>query len=367
MQLTELTAFATDDWCIRQAQQSHRGAGMAGISNFLHVLGEDHVLAVGRNLSSIDVPPVLTVDEPAVPTIGVGHPELGPAVTMILRLSRRAVREDETAAVREPVRRATIGTTDAVRLSRRDLDERHAPACPERVRHAREPSPVRRPGQLLEKPLSRELADNLPGGHVHDRNSLDRQAGDLLAIRAPARPRILPALTENGRGRAIASGEHKLSLGPVVIAIDRFTNRQAAEQKPAAVTRKLGRRLIRFRRAGEVAPIRPVGPAHEKIPVPALGSRREDEPSVSSYFLGQPGGRCIAPGLAQRNTRLVLSPVWVKQGHETGEHGRENRREHRQPPFHPGDRTAIGMDSTVPEAISSIKDASRDSNLSNPA
>ena len=52
----------------------------------------------------------------------------------------------------------------------------------------------------------------------------------------------------------------------------------------------------------------------------------------------------------------------MKQGHETGEQDRENRREHRQPPFLPGDRTAIGMDSTVPEAISSIIDASRDSN-----
>ena len=90
MQLTELTALATDDRCVRQTQQSHGGAGRAGICNLLHAPGEDHVLAVGRNLPSIDVPSVLTVDKPAVLTIGFGHPELSPAVTIILRLSPRA-------------------------------------------------------------------------------------------------------------------------------------------------------------------------------------------------------------------------------------------------------------------------------------
>ena len=69
--------------------------GVPGIAILLHVAGEDHVLAVGRDVAAVDVPAVLAIDEPAVRAVRVGHPELGPAVAVVLRLARRAVREDD--------------------------------------------------------------------------------------------------------------------------------------------------------------------------------------------------------------------------------------------------------------------------------
>src|SRR5262249_28536569 len=125
-------------------------------------------------------------------------------------------------------------------------------------------------------------------GEVHERDPLDREAGDLPAAWAPARPGICAAIAEDNRAGAVGIGDHQLSLGPVLVAADRLRAGQAAVEELPAVPRELRRRLVELGRPREISPGGSVRPAEEQVPIPRLRSRGVDDPSPGADLLGHP-------------------------------------------------------------------------------
>ena len=245
MQCPQFLALAADDRGVGQPHQAHRRAGVAGIAVLLHVAGEEHVLAVGRDVAAVDVPAVLAVDQPPGLALGVGHPQLRPAVAVVALLAGRPVGEDDLPAVREPVGRAAIDAADGVGLAG---GRRSCGRCSSRCRRS---SPRRR---ATGRRATRSVAGRSPCVPVCGRPAasamstkeiaLDRETGDLLAVRAPTRPGILSALAVDLGARAVAIGEDELSLLAVVVAADRLARAAAADR--AACDRR-GRTAARLR------------------------------------------------------------------------------------------------------------------------
>src|SRR5262249_10183191 len=91
IELAQLPTLTSDDRRVGQTDQAHGRARVLGIAVFFHVPREHNILPVRRNISTINVSAILAGDKPSILPVRVGHPKLGPAVAMILRLTRWAV------------------------------------------------------------------------------------------------------------------------------------------------------------------------------------------------------------------------------------------------------------------------------------